>query len=198
MKQNERKPAFIIAVLFEIIFIYASAVSIAQKQWSILGLSLVSMICLTLPFIIAYIADKKNLALPPGFQLIALIFLFLTQYLGEIKNFYKIFWWWDLFLHAVFGSYAVIIALTLIEGIFIRGLKTTNRRFHLFAALFAFCFSIALGTLWELFEFASDFLFKTHLVKGGLDDTMTDLLAKMLAAFLTSVFCYLRRLKTRH
>ena len=68
-------------------------------------------------------------------------------------------------------------------------------RFTLFAIIFAFSFSIALGTLWELFEFVGDYLFKTNMVKGGLEDTSTDLLVKVVAAFITSIICYFRSLK---
>jgi hypothetical protein len=124
-----------------------------------------------------------------------LTFVILAQYLGEIKKFYQIFWWWDLLLHAIFGSYALIIALYLIKGIIRKEQGTSDQRFTLFIIIFAFSFSITLGTLWEMFEFIGDYLFKAGMVKGGIEDTSTDLLINIMAAFITAIICYLSEFK---
>ena len=195
MRNQNSKLSVGIAVLFEIILIATAITSIATRQWKNLTLSLLAIVCLTLPFLISRIAKTKNLVLPSSFQSVLLVFVFLAQYLGEIKKFYQIFWWWDLLLHALFGSYVVIIALYSLSGTIKREKEITKQRFTLFAITFAFSFSITLGTLWELFEFVGDYLFKTNMVKGGLEDTSTDLLVKVGAAFITSMICYFRSLK---
>lgn len=177
-------------MLFETILIITAFLSIASRQWKNVSLTLLAMVCLSLPFLITYSANLKNFVLPPSFQSTTVVFVFLAQYMGEIRKFYQIFWWWDLLLHAIFGSYALIIALYLIKGIFRKEQDTTEQRFTLFAIIFAFSFSIALGTLWEMFEFIGDYLFKSGMVKGGLEDTSTDLLIKILAAFITGIICY--------
>ena len=195
MINQNSKLAIGIAVLFEIILMGTVFVHIASRQWKNLSLTLLAMVCLILPFIITRIANIKKILLPPRFESITLIFILMAQYLGEIVKFYQIFWWWDLVLHAIFGSYVVIIALFSLEGIVRRELETTEQRFTFFIILFAFSFSIALGTMWEMFEFAGDYLFKSNMVKGGLEDTSTDMLIKIFAAFITSVIYYFRRLK---
>ncbi|SFD14251.1 hypothetical protein [Clostridium uliginosum] len=116
-----------ITVLFEIILITNAILSITSRQWKNLALSLLAIVCIILPFIITHIANIKNLVLPSSFNLISLLFIFLTLYFGEIKNFYSIFWWWDLLLHAIFGSYAVLIALHLIQGIIAKEKKVTKQ-----------------------------------------------------------------------
>ena len=184
-----------IAMLFETILIVTAFLSIATRQWKNVTLTLLAMVCLSLPFLITYIASLKNIVLPSSFQLITIVFVFLAQYLGEIRTFYQVFWWWDLLLHAIFGSYAVIIALHSIKGIIRKEQGITEQRFTLFAIIFAFSFSISLGTLWEMFEFTGDYLFQLSMVKGGLEDTSTDLLIKILAAFITAIICYYRNLK---
>ncbi|HBP63726.1 MAG TPA: hypothetical protein DD730_05540 [Desulfosporosinus sp.] len=184
-----------IAMLFVTILLVTAFLSIATRQWKNVYLSLLAMVGLSLPFIITYIANRKYLELPSSFQSITLVFVFLALYLGEIGNFYQVFWWWDLLLHAIFGSYAVIIALHSIKGIIRKEQDTTDRRFTLFALIFSFSFSIALGTLWEMCEFAADYLFKSSMVKGGLDDTYTDLLIKIAAAFITAIIYYYRNWK---
>lgn len=179
-----------IAALFELILIATAIASIASKQWNNLALSLLAITCLIIPFIITYIANIKNILLPSTFKSITLLFIFFAQYLGEIKKFYNIFWWWDLFLHTAFGSYAVIIALYLIRGTIRKEQEITKQRFILCNAIFAFSFSITLATLWEMFEFIGDYLFKTTMTQGGLEDTSTDLLVNILAAFITSIIYY--------
>lgn len=197
MNNQNGKLSVGIVVLFEIILMVTAIVSIATRQWKNLSLTLLAMVCLFLPFIITRMANIKNITLPSSFQPITLVLIFLAQYLGEIKKFYLIFWWWDLLLHAIFGSFAVVIALYSIKGTIKKEQETTEQRFTLFTIIFAFSFSIALGTLWEMFEFTGDYLFKSGMVKGGLEDTSTDLLIKIMAAFITAIICYYRSLKKK-
>jgi uncharacterized membrane protein YjdF len=57
-----------------------------------------------------------------------------------------------------------------------------------FVALFAFVFAIALGTLWEIFEFAMDQIFGLEMQKpmfgdpSGLTDTMWDMIVNAIGA----------------
>ena len=143
------------------------------------------------------LSNKKKIVLPSSFEFISLLFILLSLYFGEINKFYTIFWWWDLFLHGMFGSYAVIIALHLVQGIIIKEKNTTEQRFTIFTLIFAFSFSITLGTLWEMVEFLADYFFKTDMANGGLEDTATDLLIKIFCAFITLIICYHRKLKNK-
>lgn len=194
MNNRNSKIAIGIASIFEIILIITVIFNITSKEWSKLPLTLITILCTILPFIITKIANKKNIILPTTFQLILVLFILLTLYFGEIKNFYIIFWWWDLLLHGFFGSYAVIIAFHLIQGIIAKEKEVTKERFITFTSIFAFSFSITLGTLWEIFEFLGDYFFKTDMVNGGLGDTASDLIIKVIAAFSTAITCYYRKL----
>jgi len=57
-----------------------------------------------------------------------------------------------------------------------------------FVALFAFLFAAAVGTLWEIFEFAMDQIAGTYMQKpmfgdpSGLTDTMWDMIVNTLGA----------------
>lgn len=176
-----------ITVLFEIISILTAMMNIAAGQWRLVFLSLLAIITLTFPYIAAYIAEKNRIMLPRNFNLAATLFIFSAQYLGEIMGFYEKFWWWDLLLHGIFGIFGFITAIYLLQSVFIRNSKTTKRLFTFFNAVFAFSFTIILGTLWEMFEFAGDYFFKTHMIDEGLNDTVSDLLIKIVAAFITSI-----------
>lgn len=186
-----------IAVLFEIILTATVIFNIISRQFQNIALFFFAIICIILPFIITHISRLKKILLPSNFELISLLFIILTLYFGEIQKFYTLFWWWDLFLHGMFGGYAALIALNLIQGIIIKDKKTTDKRFIILTMIFAFSFSITLGTLWEMFEFLCDYFFNADMVNGGLEDTSTDLLINIFAALITLMIYYHRKLKNK-
>ena len=61
--------------------------------------------------------------------------------------------------------------------------------------MFSFCFAVAIGVLWEIFEFTMDNLFGLNMQKSGLLDTMSDLIIDSIGAFLVSVsgFVYMKK-----
>ena len=88
-----------------------------------------------------------------------------------------------------------IIGFHLIQGIFNREENASKQKFAFFSIIFAFSFSITLGVLWEIFEFLSDYFFKTDMTSGSLEDTMTDLIIKVSLALVTSIIYYFRQIK---
>ena len=57
-------------------------------------------------------------------------------------------------------------------------------------AIFAFCFGVAIGAVWEIFEFGMDQIFGMNMQKSGLIDTMWDLIVDSIGAMLTSFIGY--------
>jgi putative membrane protein len=198
MHNKITKTSIWVAILFEIILIITGIVNALSRQYSNLLFLLWDAICIIIPFIIVRIANAKKIALPSSFLLAVLIFIFLTLYLGETMKFYDTFWWWDLFLHGIFGIYGVIIGFHLSQGIINKDKNITKKRFSKFTLLFAFCFTITIGTLWEIYEFLADYFFKTDMTNGSLEDTATDLLIKITCAFITSIIYYHFKLKKEH
>lgn len=192
MNRKYNKIAVYISVIMEAILIFSAARNIFQNNMNKIGLYLLTMVCILLPFIISYIAGKKKIHIPDSFNLVAVLFLIASLYLGEINSFYVKLSWWDLFLHALFGYYMVIVSLHGINGVIRREIDVSKNRYAMFSVIFAFSFSIALGTIWEVFEFLGDFIFRSGMIKGGIEDTATDLLVKIVAAFITSTYYYLK------
>jgi hypothetical protein len=56
--------------------------------------------------------------------------------------------------------------------------------------LFSFCFALAIGALWEIYEFAMDSIFGLNMQKSGLVDTMWDLVVDAGGAFVASLIGY--------
>ena len=73
----------------------------------------------------------------------------------------------------------------------------------LFVAVFAFCFALSLGALWEIYEFAADCFLGTNMQKfapdsgaalvgqAALRDTMKDLIVDAVGAVVTSTVGYI-------
>lgn len=130
-----------------------------------------------------------DVRIPPEFQLLAVIFVFAALFLGEVRGFYTRFWWWDLVLHTSSGVLLGIVGFLLVYVLNESEQIELYMRPH-FLALFAVVFAVAVGALWEIFEFGMDRLFGMSMQKpmlgdpSGLTDTMWDLIVDTLGALL--------------
>jgi uncharacterized membrane protein YjdF len=81
----------------------------------------------------------------------------------------------------------VVFALTLFEGD-----KYAAPAWAV--SVIAFSFALAIGALWEVFEFAMDTVFGLNMQKSGLMDTMGDLIVDTIGAAIGALagFAYLK------
>lgn len=130
--------------------------------------------------------------IPSEIQILAILFVFAALFLGEVRDYYERFWWWDLLLHATAG---LLLGLL---GFMVVYILNEDRQVDLhmrpsFLALFAFSFAQGIGALWEIFEFAMDQLFGMTMQKpmlgdpSGLTDTMWDLIVNAVGAAFVSL-----------
>src|SRR4029079_475559 len=93
--------------------------------------------------------------IPSEVQIAATLFAFAALFLGEVRGYYERFWWWDETLHATAGLLLGLFGFLVIHSLNTsRGVRLEMR--SSFVALFAFLFSLSLGTVWEIFEFVMD------------------------------------------
>jgi len=136
--------------------------------------------------------NRMQIVIPAEFHLIAVLFTLASLYLGEIQQFYQRIWWWDMALHGtaglLMGIFGFLLVYILNENPIVELQMKTG-----FIALFAFFFSITIGTVWEIFEFAMDQLFGFNMQKemfgdhSGLTDTMWDMIINAMGAFIISM-----------
>jgi hypothetical protein len=179
----------ILAVLQTVMFAELAAL-IAGRQW--MNAVLVSAImAMTLAPVV--LRSWMPIRIPPEFQILAVGFVFASLFLGEIRSYYEMIWWWDVGLHATSGLLLGIVGFLLVYVL------NENERIDInlrprFLALFAFVFAIAVGSLWEVFEYAMDQLLGLQMQKprfgdpSGLSDTMLDLIFDAMGALLISWF----------
>jgi hypothetical protein len=103
----------------------------------------------------SFIEKRIHIDIPDTLEVIILLFIFSAEILGEINAYYLIFPYWDTTLHTLNGFLAAAIGLSLID------ILNKNDKFAIslspvFVALVAFCFSMTIGVVWELFEFSMD------------------------------------------
>jgi hypothetical protein len=148
-----------------------------------------SLIIMFASFLPVIMARHFQLKIPLEFDTIAVIFIYMSLFLGEVQGFYGRFWWWDLVLHASSG---LLLGITGFLLVYLLN-QDKNANVHLkpgFIALFAFMFAQGLGSLWEIFEFLMDFFFGLNMQKSGLVDTMADLIINAVAASTIALLGY--------
>lgn len=132
---------------------------------------------------------RLKVYIPPEFELLTVLFIFASLFLGEVRDYYVRFWWWDAVLHAASGFLLGVLGFLLVYVLN----EKEDLEMHMkpaFVALFAFTFAVGLGALWEIFEFAMDNLFGLNMQKSGLVDTMWDLIVDTVGALVISILGY--------
>ena len=135
----------------------------------------------------AIIGRKLRITLPVEVDLVIALFIFAHFMLGEVADYYNRFTTFDLLLH---GSSGIIIGL--IGFIIIYFFLYTNRieANPALVVVFSVSFSLAIGALWEIFEFFMDQIFGFNMQKSGLEDTMGDLIVDFIGACIVGFGAY--------
>jgi hypothetical protein len=150
----------------------------ALWNWQ-LSLVFIALSTLALSMAPTLVARWAEIHVPASFMLAVVAFVGGTLFLGEVYGFYERFWWWDVVMHGGsalgFGLIGFVFVFMLFQG----------DRFaapHGALAFLAFCFALAIGALWEIFEYGMDSLLGTNMQKSGLVDTMNDLMVDVAGA----------------
>lgn len=146
----------------------------------------VTLIIFFITFLPVILGNRFQVKIPSEFELLAVIFIYASLFLGEVHGYYVRFWWWDIVLHTSSGFLIGILGFLLVYVL------NEKKEIELdmkpgFVALFAFVFAIAIGVLWEMFEFGMDRFFDTNMQKSGITDTMGDLIVNSIGALTISV-----------
>ncbi len=143
---------------------------------------------------------RFQLDVPSGMTILFIVFLYAAVYLGEFRSFYYKFAHWDTILHAISGFMAGAASFSLIS--YLANSEIIKLRPSL-VAVFAFCFAVTIGALWEIYEFAWDSLANLNMQKYAdelgnvysgrvaLADTMLDIIVDTIGAAVISIIGYI-------
>jgi len=173
-----------VALILQFAIVVITISALFQSQW-LLALSGTAVLILT--FTPALIERQLRVPLPVEFTLITCLFLFASFVLGEAGNFYERIWWWDMALH---GLSAVITGLIGFLFIYVFYMTHRIRVEPMYVAILTFGLAVAVGTLWEIFEFLADWFLGLNMQRSGLVDTMTDLMLNSAGAILAAAIGY--------
>jgi len=176
-----------ISLVLKIFLFIAVSIAIVKGDWK--DVSLVSF-ALFLTFLPDIIERKMRIEYPSEFEIMILIFIYASIYLGETQYFYEKFWWWDVFLHSLSGVIIGGLGFLLVY-ILNREKGVAFELSPIFVAIFSLCFAVSIGVIWEIIEFTIDTVFKLNMQKSGLVDTMWDLIIDFLAALAVSFSGYM-------
>ena len=141
-----------------------------------------------LMFVPYHFKRRHRLYLPFTLELGIVAFIFITLFLGHIRNFYEWVPLWDKFVHFQSG---LLLGVTGYVLVYILNEEKTVKLDLTpgFVSVFAVAFSLAIGAAWEIVEFAGDYAFGVHW-QSSLSDTMWDLIANFIGALITSILGY--------
>lgn len=124
-------------------------------------------ILVLIQFLIPYFITKKlKIELPSIFEIIILLFIFSSEVLGEIQNFYGVFKHFDTVLHTLNGFLCAAVGFSLIDLC-----NNNSENFNLsplYLTIVAFCFSMTIGVLWEFLEYSIDKVMLSDMQKDKL------------------------------
>ncbi len=149
----------------------------------------------------AMVSRKSKFEIPTVLYFIYIIFLYCAIFLGEVRHFYYVIPFWDDILHCMSSVMTGLFGFMAV-AILNHDTKVRMNLSPFFLALFAFCFSLAVGTVWEIYEFTADefmglnmqkFMLKDGTLLIGHDaisDTMKDIVIDCIGAFFATVMGY--------
>ena len=175
-----------LSISLQIILLIGLVLSIYEHRWLIAFLVAGILILTVLP---TALGKRFAVYIPPEFELLAILFIFASLFLGEVRGYYVKFWWWDVLLHAGSGFLLGIMGFLLVYVLN----QEEKIQLHMkppFVALFSFTFALAIGSIWEIFEYSMDSLFGLNIQKSGLVDTMWDLIVDAAGALVIAVLGY--------
>lgn len=197
--------AFIVSIIYSIcMIVYAPSEEVntlfRQKSDYVLMLlqCILGIVAMNLP---SFINKKFHVTIPNNTIIAYLIFLYAAIVLGEVRSFYYRFQYWDSVLHAFSAGMLGSLGFDIVN-VLNKSKETKINLSPFFVALFAFCFAVSIGVLWEIYEFSFDGILHLNMQKFRLEDgtnligrealkdTMDDLIIDCLGALTTSTIGY--------
>ncbi len=148
-----------------------------------------------------FIQKKFKIEIPKTLYITYIVFLYCAIFLGEIRNFYYVIPHWDDILHCISSIMTGLFGFMCV-AILNHDTKTRMSLSLFFISLFAFCFSVTIGAVWEIYEFLADGLLGLNMQKFILEDgtvlaghsavfdTMKDIMVDCFGALIATFMGY--------
>lgn len=169
MEIREHKKTFVLYVILRVLVIIMMILQIFNRNFENVFLCILTLFLLIVP---SFIQVEFKIELPTTLEMIILLFIFCAEILGEISSFYLRFPMWDTILHTMNGFLAAAIGFSLVE-LLNENDKIKFQLSPIFVCVVAFCFSMTIGVMWEMFEFSMDQFLGTDTQKDTIVHKIT-------------------------
>lgn len=163
-KVRKNKISFLIYVLMGSLTSAVIVLTFLQGQYESTFTAVLSLFLFLLP---TFVEESFSIRLPTALEIVAVLFVFCANILGEIAGFYVLFPFWDDMLHYTSGFIFAAFGFSLVEILN----RHTRFDFYLspvFISLVALFFAMTVGVFWEFFEFFADLVLGTDMQKDTL------------------------------
>lgn len=168
MELREHKSSFMVYFILRLLVIVVMVLQIFNKNYENVFLCILTLLLLVIP---SFVQVTMKIELPTTLEIIILVFIFAAEILGEIREFYIVFPFWDTVLHTLNGFLAAAIGFSLVD-LLNRSERMVFKLSPLFTAIVAFCFSMTIGVIWEFFEFGMDHILGFDMQKDTVIHTI--------------------------
>lgn len=124
----------------------------------------------------------------PALRFSVLFFIFLTMFLANEFELYRIIPFLDKFEHLLSGVILSFVGLLIFRNI--TKDEAAGRSQSKLAIWFTLYFAVAMAGIWEVYEFTADYLFGLNTQTGSLTDTMTDIICGAVGAAATAIYLF--------
>lgn len=168
------------------VLIFSFIMFIFTFQWESAFSTILIFILVITPRILK---RKYKFFFPKELDVFIGFFIFLTLFLGSLRDYYEKFPWWDTLLHFESG-----ILLGMVGFVLVYTLNSNEvgkiKMSPFFISIFSVNFSVFIGVVWEMYEYFADMLFGFNMQRDGLPDTMSDLIVNAVGAIIVATITF--------
>ncbi|MBS3067016.1 ATP-binding protein [Candidatus Pacearchaeota archaeon] len=184
MEKNTSGKFRLIAInIIRLLLVAAFLGALSSHRELVILFSIVGLAATFFPFIMSKLFDIKISKL---YEIIIVMFLYGSLFLGEIRGLFVELWWWDILLNI---SASILLGFVGFSVIYTFYKDKEIRANPVIISFLSFCFTIAMGSLWEVVEFSLDYFLGFHLQKSIMD-TMLDIISNSFGALIIAIFGY--------
>ncbi len=193
IEKHPKRSTLTIILLFTLVVAFVEALKLHNWVSMLFIVIIAGLICL--PMIVGKLS---NINIPLKLEVFSVLVIYASLFLGELRDYYSIYWWWDVLMHTSSGLAFGIIGFIILYLLYkTEKIKTSPK----IVAMFSFAFALSIGALWEIVEFTMDQTLGTKMQSGsfygatiqscGLIDTMKDLIDDSVGALFAAIMGYL-------
>ncbi len=201
---KSEKAYIIFSIFIRVVLVFAIIISFFEDNWIFVFFSFLTLLLTFFPKIIE---KSYKIELPYEFQIVIVLFAYGGVFLGGVGEFYLKYWWWDSLLHFLAGIGLGFAGFLILYVLYKNGRLIASPGM---IAVFAFCFGLSLGALWEIFEFLVDSFLGEDMQRSrnlcsyyeklcdtrlGLMDTMIDLILDAIGSLIAALAGYFYLIK---